>query len=106
MKPYYTERFLHEEAAQMGIDPALSRYTRLFPDGEPVARWEITGMNPLQLDLYPIGRKKQSIASVYHTTAWHTWDEDGIGGANGGEEVDIDTAIIEAFKACLQQGFL
>lgn len=106
MQPYITERMLHEEAAGMNLEESFFVKLNIDPD-EPVARWELTRINPLRIDLYPVGRgKKQSIASVFHSTGWHTWDELGIGGENGGEEENIDAAILEVYKACLRQGFL
>ena len=105
MYPFYTLQQLHAEAAKMDIAPAFFRYNYIINHGEPVARWELTGISPLKFDLYPSGRKKESIATVYHTTAWHTWD-DGIGYENGGEEESLDAAMNEAFRACVRQGFL
>lgn len=106
MQPYYTEEDLQEASRSLNFGEYRSRFNRIFPQGEPVARWELTSIDPIQFDLFPVGRAKESMASVYHTTAWHVWDEDGIGLENGGEEESLDIAMKEAFRCCLVRGFL
>lgn len=42
-------------------------------------------------------------AEVYGSLCWHTWDRNGVGGENGGDERSVETAKGEVMRAMVRQ---